>query len=83
LQADVDTLLDRLSAKEEGLALLMPKSYLDDVVRAYQTFFFHYTAAPVIVCNTTDADFTEDPKYLDLLIEKIGQVKTGIHYLNP
>jgi deoxyguanosine kinase len=32
LQADVDTLLDRLSAKEEGLALLMPKAYLTDVL---------------------------------------------------
>lgn len=83
LQADVDTLLDRLSAKEESLALLMPKAYLEDVVRAYQTFFFHYSAAPVIVCNTAEADFAQDPKYLNLLTDKIEQVKTGIHYLNP
>lgn len=83
LQADVDTLLDRLSAKEESLALLMPKAYLEDVVRAYQTFFFHYSAAPVIVCNTAEADFAQDPKYFNLLTDKIQQVKTGIHYLNP
>ncbi|MFH1262524.1 MAG: deoxynucleoside kinase [Pseudomonadota bacterium] len=83
LQANVDTLLDRLSAKEEGIALLMPKSYLEDVVRAYQTFFFHYSAAPVIVCNTAEHDFTTDSRNLDLLVEKIGSVKSGIHYLNP
>jgi deoxyguanosine kinase len=83
LQADVDTLLDRLSAKEEGLALLMPKAYLEDVVRAYQTFFLHYGAAPVIVVNTAEHDFTNDARNLDLLVEKIGQVKSGIHTLNP
>jgi deoxyguanosine kinase len=83
LQADVDTLLDRLSAKEEGLALLMPRSYLEDVVKAFQTFFFHFNTAPVIVCNTAQDDFSDDPKNLDLLVDKIGQVKTGIHYLNP
>jgi deoxyguanosine kinase len=83
LQADVETLLDRLSAKEEGIALLLPKAYLEDVVRAYQAFFSHFNAAPVIVCNTTKADFSKDPIHLDLLVEKMGQVKTGIHYLNP
>ena len=66
-----------------GIALLMPKTYLEDVVRAYQTFFLHFNAAPVIVCNTVRADFAEDAKNLDLLVEKMGQVKTGIHYLNP
>lgn len=83
LQADVETILDRLSKKEEGIALLMPKAYLEDVVRAYQTFFFHFSGAPVIVCNTMKADFSKDPTQLDLLIEKMGEVKSGIHYLNP
>lgn len=83
LQADADAILDRLSAQEESLALLMPKAYLEDVIQAYQTFFIHYTNAPVIVCNTTQNNFEKDPQILDLLISKLTQVKTGIHYLNP
>ncbi len=81
LQADVDTLLERIASKEESLALLMSKSYLEDVTRAFQTFFFHYTSAPVIVCNTVDSNFAHDHKKLDLLIKKLSEVKTGLHYL--
>ena len=83
LQADLDTLLDRLAKKDEGLALLMPEDYLKEVVQAYQTFFFHYTDAPVVVCNTSKGDFAKDPANLDLLLRTLEQAKTGIHYLNP
>ncbi|HLG18362.1 MAG TPA: deoxynucleoside kinase [Bdellovibrionota bacterium] len=83
LQADLDTLFERLAAKDEGLALLLPESYLADVVAAYQTFFFHYTDAPVIVCNTARMNLAEDDDGLDLLLKKLGEVKSGVHYLNP
>jgi deoxyguanosine kinase len=83
LQADVDTLLDRISRKDEGLSLLLPDRYLREIVQAYQTFFFHFTQAPVIVCNTVESDFSEDPRNLDLLVRMIDEVRTGIHYLNP
>jgi deoxyadenosine/deoxycytidine kinase len=83
LQADLDTLFERLSSKDEGLALLLPESYLADVVQAYQTFFLHYTDAPVLVCNTARINLAEDRDALDLLVSKLGELKSGIHYLNP
>lgn len=83
LQADTDTLLDRISRKDEGLALLMPESYLADIVKAYQTFFFHYSKAPVIVCNTITADFIHDENYVTRLVRMLEESKTGIHFLNP
>jgi len=83
MQADVETLLDRIAKKNEGLSLLLPESYLGEIVQAYQTFFFHYTDAPVIVCNTVKGDFANDKENLDLLVRMIQDVKSGIHYLNP
>lgn len=83
MQADVDTLLDRISRKNEGLSLLLPESYLSEIVQAYQTFFFHYSDAPVIVCNTMRGDFVNDKENLNLLLRTIQEVKSGIHYLNP
>jgi deoxyguanosine kinase len=83
LQSDVDTLLDRISKKDEGLSLLLSDTYLRDIVKAYQTFFFHYDQAPVIVCNTAQHDFFEETENIDLLARKIHEVRSGVHYLNP
>ncbi len=83
LQASVDTLIDRIGKTSEELALLMPRPYLEDVVRAYQTFFFHYSMAPVIVCNTERTDLAKDEKSLELLVRQLSKTTHGIHFLNP
>ncbi len=83
LQADVETLIDRISRKDEGLALVMPEPYLKEIVEAYQAFFFHYNDAPVIICNTVKYDFVKDEGNFEFLVRKINEVKSGVHYLNP
>ena len=83
LQADVDTLIERLSAKDEGFALLMPEAYLAQIVDAYQEFFFRYADAPVIVCNTVKHDFARNEEHLSLLLRKVSEVRSGVHFLNP
>lgn len=82
MQASVDTLLERISEGSQDLALMLPRSYLENLVEAYQTFFFHYTAAPVIVVKAEQKDFWKDPKVLDLLIQNLSKVKAGLQYFN-
>jgi len=82
MQASVDTLLERISHSSQDLALLLPRSYMENLVEAYQTFFFHYSAAPVIVVNADQKDFWKDPKVLDLLIQNLSKVKAGLQYFN-
>ena len=83
LQIDAERLMEKVAKRNQDLSLLLPRQYLADVVQAYQTFFVHYTAAPVIVCNVNKSDLEQDSRTLDLLMDKISEVKTGIHYLNP
>ena len=83
MQADADTLFDRISEKDERLSLLLPDDYLKEIVTAYQTFFFHYNQSPILVLNTVEHDFINDPKNLDLVIEHMRSIKTGIHYVTP
>ena len=82
MQASVDTLIERISESSSDLALLLPRSYLESLVQAYQTFFFHYSAAPVIVVKAEQKDFFKDPKVLDLLIQNITKAKAGLQYFN-
>ena len=83
LQADVDLLQERIAKRNNDLALLLSRNYLENVVKAYQTFFFHYSLAPVVVCNTGKSNFETDEANIDLLLSTISEVKTGLHYLNP
>ena len=82
MQASTDTLMKRIAKKDQDLSLLLPKNYLDQVVQAFQTFFFHFSICPVIVCNTDKNDFENNPKNIELLIKKIAEVKSGLNYLN-
>ena len=83
LQADVNFLMEKIAKKDNDLLLLLPKKYLESVVQAYQTFFFHYSLAPVIVCNVARNDYENVTENIQLLIKKINEVKSGLHYLNP
>lgn len=83
LQASVDTLQDRISRKNNELALMLPKAYLQQVVDAYQTFFFHYRHAPIVVVDTGKTDFEKHPENIDFLLKKMSEIKSGLHYFNP
>lgn len=82
LQKTTDQLMKRISAKNEELALIMPKVYIDNVVQAYQTFFQHYHQCPIIVVSSENQNFIEDEKNVNLLLRKIMEVESGIHYLH-
>lgn len=81
LQKTADQLLNRISKHNEELSLLLSKSYVENVVQAYQTFFQHYNQCPIIVVSTENDDFASDEKNIDLILRKILEVDGGIHYL--
>jgi deoxyguanosine kinase len=81
LQKTADQLLNRISKYNEELSLLLSKSYVENVVQAYQTFFQHYNQCPIIVVSSENDDFASDEKNIDLILRKILEVDGGIHYL--
>jgi deoxyguanosine kinase len=81
LQKSADQLLKRISRKNEELSLLLSKTYLENVVQAYQTFFQHYNQCPIIVVSSENDDFAKNDKNIELLLRKITEVDVGIHYL--
>lgn len=81
LQKSADQLLKRISKKDEELSLSLSKTYLENVVQAYQTFFQHYNQCPIIVVSSENDDFAKNEKNIELLIRKIAEVDSGIHYL--
>lgn len=83
LQATTDALLQRIAIRGKGHEREIGRKYLDDLNAAYTHFFFHYTASPLLVVNTSDIDFVNRREDFEDLIEKIGQTRAGMHYYVP
>ena len=57
--------------------------YLRELNEAYQHFFFHYTATPLLVVETSHVDFQNSDEALDDLIRQIRGMSRGTRYYVP
>jgi deoxyadenosine/deoxycytidine kinase len=83
LQATPEALKKRVRRKNQPAEQAISDAYLNEVVRAYEHFFFHYTASDLIVVNTTDIDFVERHEDLSELLRRLEQPIKGTQYFLP
>ncbi|HEX9626718.1 MAG TPA: deoxynucleoside kinase [Acidiferrobacterales bacterium] len=83
LQAPVDVLLDRVRRRGVAYERGIDRDYLETVVDAYTRFFYHYTAAPLLIVNAAAANFVESDADFQSLLEHLRGVKSGRHFYNP
>jgi deoxyadenosine/deoxycytidine kinase len=57
--------------------------YLRELNEAYQHFFFHYSATPLLVVETSQFDADTDDEALDDLVKQIGSMTKGTRYYVP
>jgi len=82
LQLSLPTLLRRISKEGEAMEKSISQKYLEDVLEAFDYFFFNYKAAPLLVIKSDTLDFDRDEDVDDIL-EKIGQMKKSPLYYVP
>jgi len=85
LQAPTDVLMRRLRDRARESDEEQPEpggSYLREVNEAYQHFFFHYSATPLLVVETSQLDLQTDDA-LDDLIRQIQSMNRGTRYYVP
>lgn len=83
LQASTETLLERIVLRGKGYERDMDPKYLEDLNAAYTHFFFHYSASPLLVVNTSEIDFVNHREDFEDLIKQIGETHAGTHYYVP
>ncbi len=82
LQSRIDVLLHRIKKRGREFERQFDASYLEELVKAYNSFFFHYTETPLLVINTSDIDFVGNENDLENLLGAIRKMKKGTqHYL--
>ncbi len=57
--------------------------YLEEVVKAYEHFFFHYSGSDLLVVNTSDIDFVDRHDDLQELLRRLTEPIKGTQYFLP
>lgn len=80
LQASTDVLKKRLKKKNAPGEKAINEEYLDEVVKAYEHFFFHYTSSDLLIINTSEIDFVDRNEDLQELLRKVSEPIKGTQY---
>jgi deoxyguanosine kinase len=83
LQASPDVLKKRLRKKNLPGETAVSDDYIEEVVKAYEHFFFHYTSSDLLVVNTNDIDFVERHTDLQELLRRVSEPIRGTQYFLP
>ncbi len=83
LQATPEVLKKRLKKKSVPSEMSISDDYLEEVVKAYEHFFFHYTGSDLLVVNTSDIDFVERHDDLQELLRRLTEPIKGTQYFLP
>jgi deoxyadenosine/deoxycytidine kinase len=83
LQATPDVLKKRLRKKNASGEKAINEDYLEEVIKAYEHFFFHYTSSDLLIVNTSEIDFVERNEDLQELLRKVSAPIKGTQYFLP
>jgi deoxyguanosine kinase len=85
LQAPTDIVWRRLKRahKEDSELLLPDQDYVRELNEAYNHFFFHYGATPLLVIETSQLDLAWTDDTLEELLRQVESMSGGTQYYVP
>lgn len=83
LQASPAVLRKRVLRKAHPAEAEISPEYVEAVSNAYEHFFFRYSAANLLVVDTTEIDFVERNQDLQELLRRLRQPVKGTQYFLP
>ncbi len=83
LQASTDILLRRIECRGRPYEFNIDPHYIAALNEAYNRFFFHYSASPLLIINTDEIDFVNVAGDFDDLVEQIAKTKSGTNFYRP
>ena len=83
LQANVDTLLDRIARRGIGYERLIERAYLERLTDAYARFFHAYDDGPLLIVNASQIDPARNDAEYTQLFGQIEKTTGGRHFFNP
>lgn len=83
LQATPEILKKRLRKKGAPSEVAISDDYIEEVAKAYEHFFFHYTSSDLLIVNTSEIDFVDRHQDLQELLRRVSEPIKGTQYFLP
>ncbi len=83
LQAAPKTLLERIRKRGKQYEKNIEIEYLEDLCRAYTSYFFSYNKTPLLIINTDNMDFIENKQDMVALLKEVRGFQGGTQFFNP
>jgi len=81
LQVSLTTLIRRIAKEGDTVEKNISEKYLEDIVEAFDYFFFNYQAAPLLVVKADDLDFGREDDVQDLIAQVRDMKKSSLYYV--
>ena len=75
LQAEPETLVERVRRRAKPYEQSISDAYLMRLAQSYSDFFYHYDAAPVLMVNSEHLNFADSDEDFTLLLQRIEQMR--------
>ena len=82
LQTSAGAAEAQLRSRGDNHINLFPPGYLQQVHEEYHRYFYLYDRAPLLIANTEELDFVNNPDHFQLLLHAIANMRGSRHYLN-
>ena len=82
LQAQPHVLVERVRRRGAAYERGIGEEYLALLAEGYARFFYHYTAAPLLIVNSENLNFVERDADFDLLVSRIRAMKSRREFFN-
>jgi deoxyadenosine/deoxycytidine kinase len=83
LQISLPTLVKRIGKEGNALERNISEKYLQDLIEAFDYFFFNYQATPLLVIKSDELDMSSEADLEDLLDQIRQMKKTSLFYVPP
>jgi deoxyadenosine/deoxycytidine kinase len=84
LQARVPALLERVGERGREVERRLSEAYLEEVVQAYDFFFFRYDQTPLLVVDTNEINPAREGADFEDLVRRIEAMdRGGVEYYRP
>ena len=83
LVASPKILMKRIGHRRRTYERKITSEYLDELVSAYNRFFFSYEQSPLLVVNTSEIDFVQSSEDFEQLVEEIVSHQRGVKHFIP
>lgn len=83
LQATTETLRKRIKSRNRDFERQITDSYVEELNKAYNYFFFHFQETPLLIVNTNEVNFEQKPEELDHLLTQVNRCEKGVFLYAP